>query len=115
MEPTVEQKAAFGRALTTARKAAGLSGPAIARALRELGFQISHQAYYKWESGSTAPDQRDVLDALDEIVSAGGRVAGALLGDPALVERITALEEQQATTERTLDQILRLLEARRSD
>lgn len=102
MEPTAEQKAAFGQALAEARKAAGLSGPAVAGALTDRGFPTSHQAYYKWEKGDTAPEQREALDALADLLDAphlpplllGGADVGAELAE--LRQRISELEAQIA-------------------
>lgn len=57
MAHSVEERAALGRRLTSARKIAGF--PTIisaAKALTERGFPISKPAVHAWEAGRNVPD-----------------------------------------------------------
>ena len=52
----------FGSRLAAARKAAGLSQTEVARRLTEAGFPVRTQAVSKWETDTTLPSARQLVE-----------------------------------------------------
>lgn len=112
MDSTEVQRVAFAAALKEAREAAGLTGPEVADALRGRGYSTRSQSLYQWEKAQGTPRTREVLEALDEIVGADGRLVAILVGTN-IEDRVASLEQTMRETQEAISEIRRLLAARR--
>lgn len=96
------EKEQFGELVLELRSAAGLSQDRVARMVEErAGGHYTGAAVGNWERAKNAPTERRVVEALDQILDAEGRLLGALgFGATAprapdmTEERLSALERR---------------------
>lgn len=115
MDPTPEQVTAFGAELRRLRRNAGITSVQRVAALltEQLQRDVKHQSVSAWERGQYAPQERVVVECLDELVGADGALLAILYGPTALSERVARLEAWQSRVDRQLNEILRRLPPRK--
>lgn len=107
---TPESRKAFGNALRTTRKKAGLTTADVAQALSERGHRTTASNVGAWERGQYVPRDPKVVDVLADIVSAGtelhdtlGFQHGRAAGGQDYNSRITRLSPE---AQRVIDTII---------
>lgn len=86
MASTPEQRRLLGERLQHWRHQRDLTLDAISDALKERGFAASASKVGGWATGQYAPSTRDLAEALDEVVGAGGEILHALGYGPTQVD-----------------------------
>lgn len=116
MASTPSDRRTFGERLGELIDTSGLSQSDIGTALAEHGgTAVSGSAVSEWKRGKSAPDFVQVR-ALERVLGEPEGALAGLLGyrgdDPAVLARLTQLEERVGRQDDRLDQILRLLTER---
>lgn len=123
MEPTADQRAQFGRELRRLREERGLKLRPVAEHLSRAvpDAKVSHQAVSAWERGEYAPRRRSIVEAVEDLLDADGKLWPLLgmddeVGLPARVEQLeemfAELRAENASQREMLAQILRRLDGR---
>lgn len=83
MKPTPQQKEQFREALDQRMTAAGIANQTVAERLKDRGLvaKAVGERVRKWRVGENTPRGWPLVEALDEIVGAGGELV-AILGSP---------------------------------
>lgn len=113
---TDAEREGFGRLLRAARQRAGYSLAELAAQLRTTGVRVSGQVLSNWERGVNAPPDRAKVQAVDDLLHAGGALLTALgysSEAPTVIDldELNQLRDEVADLRKVVARLARLIES----